>query len=61
LRRLGTGAYDLCIVDDRAGSNDGASLLREARARGINTPAVLMTGSAPLSSDVQMRCPAAAG
>ncbi len=53
LRRLGTGAYDLCIVDDRAGGSDGASLLREARARGINTPAVLMTGKAPLSPDVR--------
>ena len=53
LRRLATGAYDLCIVDTNAGGNDGASLLREARARGINTPAVLMTGSAPLSSDVR--------
>jgi len=53
LRRLGTGAYDLCVVDDRAGANGGASLLREARARGINTPALMMTGNAPLSSDVR--------
>ena len=53
LRRLATGAYDLCIIDDRAGGTDGASLLREARARGISTPAVLMTGSAPVSSDVR--------
>jgi len=53
LRRLGTGAYDLCIVDDRAGGSDGAALLREARARGINTPAVLMTGLSPPSSDVR--------
>jgi two-component system cell cycle sensor histidine kinase/response regulator CckA len=53
LRRLGTGAYDLCIVDDRAGSRDGASLLREARARGIDTPAVLVTAGAPPSSEVR--------
>ena len=53
LRRLTTGAYDLCIVDDRVGSDDGASLLRQARARGIDTPVVLMTGGAPLSSGVR--------
>ncbi len=53
LRRLATGAYDLCIIDDRAGGTDGASLLREARARGISIPAVLMTGSAPVSADVR--------
>ena len=45
LRRLGADTYDLCIVDDRAGANEASSLLREARARGIATPPLLMTGS----------------
>jgi PAS domain S-box-containing protein len=49
LRRLATGAYDLCVIDDGAGGPDGAALLREARARAIDTPAVLMTAGAPAS------------
>ena len=53
LARLAAGGYDLCIVDGREGSTDGVSFLREARNRGIDTPAVLMTGSAPLSADIK--------
>jgi len=50
LRRLGAGDYNLCIVEDGPGSDDAASLLREARARGIKTPPVLMTARSPASS-----------
>jgi two-component system cell cycle sensor histidine kinase/response regulator CckA len=45
LRRLATGAYDLCIVDDRVAGADAAALLREARARGIEVPAVQLGAS----------------
>jgi two-component system cell cycle sensor histidine kinase/response regulator CckA len=44
LRRLATGAYDLCIVDDRAGTYDGAALLQEAR--GIGVPALRLAAVA---------------
>ena len=52
LRRLATGDYDLCILDDRAGAGQGGALLREARARGIETPAVVITASGPAPSEV---------
>jgi hypothetical protein len=53
LQRMAAGAYDLCVVDDPAGANDASTLLREARARGITTPPLLMTGRATPGSDAR--------
>ena len=53
LQRLSTRTYDLCVVDDPAGSQDASTMLREARARGIATPPLLMTGKATPASEAR--------
>ena len=37
------GAYDLLLIDIRLPGRDGVTLLRELRARGVFTPAILVT------------------
>src|SRR5436309_3481812 len=43
LARLDRDAYDLMLIDYRLGADDGISLLRRIRERGIGTPAILLT------------------
>jgi PAS domain S-box-containing protein len=44
LARLERGRFDVLLVDYRLGDGDGLSVLRRARARGVTTPAVFLTG-----------------
>ncbi len=44
LSRLEKTEYGVLLVDYRLGSDDGLSLLRQARLRGVTSPAILLTG-----------------
>ncbi|HET8647633.1 MAG TPA: PAS domain S-box protein, partial [Vicinamibacteria bacterium] len=44
LQMLASGAYDAGLLDYRLGATDGIAVLGLARARGLATPLVLMTG-----------------
>ena len=44
LSRLERAPYDLMLVDYRLGSEDGLAFLRESRSRGVETPAIMLTG-----------------
>ena len=44
LERLSTSAYDICLCDYRLGERNGIDLLREAVARGVQAPFILLTG-----------------
>jgi hypothetical protein len=44
LERAAQGGYDLILLDYRLDRLDGISVLRAARARGIDTPIILLTG-----------------
>ncbi len=44
MSRLDGSRYDLLLIDFRLGADDGISLLRRIRARGIGTPAIFLTG-----------------
>src|SRR6266700_907951 len=44
LSRLEKTEYGVLLVDYRLGSDDGLSLLRQARLRGVTRPAILLTG-----------------
>ncbi len=44
LRQVEMNHYDLLLVDYQLGEKNGLELIREIRARGINTPIVLLTG-----------------
>src|SRR5262245_38457956 len=44
LERLERGRFDVLLVDYRLGDGDGLSVLRRARAQGVTTPAVFLTG-----------------
>lgn len=41
---LATHTYDLLLVDYRLGTEDGLDFLRQARALGVATPAIFLTG-----------------
>ncbi|MBI4885718.1 MAG: response regulator [Acidobacteria bacterium] len=43
-RELAGGRHHVCLLDYRLGEEDGLDVLRAARARGIRTPIVLLTG-----------------
>jgi diguanylate cyclase (GGDEF)-like protein len=49
--RLGAGAYDVCLVDQRLSDGDGLELARAAHDRGLRTPIVMLIGSSPLELD----------
>ncbi|MEO8259269.1 MAG: PAS domain S-box protein [Acidobacteriota bacterium] len=38
--------YDVALIDNRLGQDQGADLLRTARARGCTTPLIMLTGAA---------------
>ena len=59
LERL-DGRYDAVLADHRLGAHTGVDLVREAAARGVATPVVLLTGQGGRELDVQaMRAGAA--
>lgn len=41
---LGTGKYDVCLLDYRLAARDGLELLREVRGQGCRVPIILLTG-----------------
>lgn len=44
LSALQSGAFDVCLLDFQLGERSGLDLLKEARASGVRTPIVLLTG-----------------
>ncbi|MGH7255980.1 MAG: response regulator, partial [Nitrospirales bacterium] len=42
--RLDKESYDLCLFDYRLGKESGLTLLKEVRAKGIETPVIFLTG-----------------
>jgi DNA-binding response OmpR family regulator len=53
LRRLDAGGYDLIITDLMMPGMDGLALLRELAARGLATPAIMITGYATVRTAVE--------
>jgi PAS domain S-box-containing protein len=51
LAALDDPAYDAYLVDYRLGDDNGLDLLREARARGVATPIIMLTGAGNASVD----------
>ena len=45
LRELARGSHDACLLDYRLGTEDGLMLLRQAPARSISIPVILLTGA----------------
>jgi signal transduction histidine kinase/CheY-like chemotaxis protein len=43
--------FDLCLLDFRLGAEDGFAFLRDAEARGLRTPVVVLTGSSDPALD----------
>lgn len=48
-----TGAYDVVILDRMLPGTDGASVVREMRAEGVNTPVLMLTALADLPDRVE--------
>ena len=60
LQRLLEGKHVACLLDYRLGAETGLDLLRAARARGCDTPAILLTAQGERSVDMEaMRAGAA--
>ncbi len=53
LAALDTGTYAAALVDLRLGPDSGIDLIQEARARGIATPFILLTGQGDEDLDVR--------
>ena len=53
LRDLETDSFDVCLVDYRLGAHNGLDLIREASAREVGTPMILLTGQGDLQVDLQ--------
>lgn len=52
LAAIGTGAYDLVVLDVMLPHKDGFSIAREARAKGIRTPILMLTAKSELDDTV---------
>lgn len=52
---LATGDFDALVVDRNLPDGDGAAFIADLRARGISTPAVLMSGTPIAAPDPQTR------
>jgi PAS domain S-box-containing protein/putative nucleotidyltransferase with HDIG domain len=52
LELLEAGQHEVCLVDYRLGERDGLELLREAIARGCQTPIIILTGQGDHEVDV---------
>ncbi|OFW14091.1 MAG: hypothetical protein A3F70_01130 [Acidobacteria bacterium RIFCSPLOWO2_12_FULL_67_14] len=44
MRELARNFYDVCLLDYRLGDEDGLDVVRQAQARDIHTPVILLTG-----------------
>ena len=44
LEQIERREHDVCLVDYRLGQRDGLELIKEARAKGCQTPLILLTG-----------------
>jgi DNA-binding response OmpR family regulator len=44
VRQLARGKYEVCLLDYCLGTEDGLDVLQQAKARGLRTPIVLLTG-----------------
>jgi DNA-binding response OmpR family regulator len=51
MMRLGTGAYDVCLVDQGLPDGDGLGLLHAAHNRGFRAPIVMLTGCSTLERE----------
>lgn len=52
LAAIGAGAYDLVVLDVMLPHKDGFSIAREARAKGIRTPILMLTAKSELDDTV---------
>jgi signal transduction histidine kinase len=53
IARLVSNEYAVCLLDYRLGAYNGIELLRQARERGSNCPAILLTGQADREIDFE--------
>jgi PAS domain S-box-containing protein len=53
LERLVAGRYDVCLLDYELGGRTGVELLEAARARGVTTPVIILTGHAQRDLDLR--------
>jgi DNA-binding NtrC family response regulator len=53
LEKLASRAFDLALVDVKLPGIDGLELLRRARAQGVDTPVVVMSGHGTIETAVQ--------
>ena len=53
LMRLGTDAYDVCLVDQGLPDGEGLELVRAAHDRGFRTPILMLTGCSTLALDFE--------
>ncbi len=53
LERLLTGSYAACLLDYQLGGRDGLELIREAAAKGCQTPIVFLTAEQSEHIDIQ--------
>jgi len=51
LEAIGTGEYDVCLVDYRLGADDGIELVRELVANGLDLPVIVLTGQGDRDAD----------
>ena len=53
LKVLGEIHWDLCLLDYQLGAHTGVDVVTESRARGVNTPFLLLTGAGSRAIDLQ--------
>jgi diguanylate cyclase len=53
MRRLGAGAYDVCLVDHGLPDGKGLDLVRAAHNRGLRAPIIMLTGCSSLELDLE--------
>ena len=51
--RLGSGTYDVCLVDHGLPDGRGLDLVHAARDRGVDAPIVMLTGCSTLELDLE--------
>jgi len=52
LKAIGSGHFDLCLLDYRLGSRDGLELLGEIHQQGSDIPVILLTGQGNFELDL---------
>src|SRR5687767_13881917 len=53
MERLVSNEHAVCLLDYRLGVYNGIELLRQARARGCNSPSIILTGQADRELDYE--------